>query len=113
MKIIREQAEEPTGEVSPEMGADMPVDATDEAEISEDEPTPLTSEGERYLVELLVKAFLHEPDTSEKNIVKELQVSVLDENPKEVADAISNFLEISSASTQEDLDDITDIEPRM
>ena len=52
-------------------------DATDTSEIPTDELESqidaMTSEGEKYLVDLLVKAFLHEPDESGAATAKELQ----------------------------------------
>ncbi len=54
-----------------------PVDATDAAEQPPaPEPEVLTSEGERFLIELVIKAFLHKPDETESNIVKELQANI-------------------------------------
>lgn len=75
---------------------DAPVDATDVAEQPlEEEPPQLTAEGEKYLIDLLVKAFLHIPDESEGKIVKELQGTLLNTNPKDVAESIESMLEIS------------------
>ena len=85
-----------------------PVDATDVTEQPAD-ITPLTSEGERYLVDLLVKAFLHVPDESEGKIVKELQVTLLDKNPKDVAESIESMLELSVNDTKKTLGLTTDI----
>ena len=89
-----------------EMGA--PIDATDVTEQPSD-ITPLTTEGERYLVDLLVKAFLHIPDESEGKIVKELQVTLLDKNPKDVAESIESMLELSVNDTKKTLGLTTDI----
>jgi len=76
--------------------AEMPADAL-EAETDE-----MTSEGEKYLVELLVKAFLHEPDESGAATAKELQAMV-DEDPKGVASAISNLVEMGAGEMKETL----------
>lgn len=111
MRIIREQTEE---DMSDDMADNMSIDATDIEEApAGEEVMPLTSEGERYLIDLLIKAFLHEPDISEKNIVKELQASVFEDNPKEISDAISNLLEIGPEEGKDQLDDITDVGPRL
>ena len=73
-------------------------------------PTPLTAEGEKYLIGLVVKAFLHTADDSEAKIARELQASMLEGNPKDVVETIENFLEISPVDTEQSLDKITDIE---
>ena len=85
-----------------------PVDATDVTEQPAD-IAPLTTEGERYLVDLLVKAFLHVPDESEGKIVKELQATMLDVNPKDVAESIESMLELSVNDTKKTLGLTTDI----
>ena len=90
-----------------EVGAS--VDATDVTEQPEEAPAPLTAEGERYLVDLLVKAFLHVPDESEGKIVKELQATLLDSNPKDVAESIESMLELSVNDTKKTLGLTTDI----
>ena len=81
-------------------------DATDVAEIPADdlgaETEDMTSEGEKYLVELLVKAFLHEPDESGAATAKELQTQI-DEDPKGVASAISNLVEIGNEELKDTL----------
>lgn len=71
-------------------------DATDITDMDlevDDGVEDLTSEGEKYLVELLVKAFLHEPDESDAATAKELQTQ-LETDPKAVAATISNLVEI-------------------
>ena len=88
---------------------EAPVDATDVAEQPEEVPAPLTAEGERYLIDLLVKAFLHVPDESEGKIVKELQATILDSNPKDVAESIESMLELSINDTKKTLGLTTDI----
>ena len=81
-------------------------DATDTSEIPTDELEPqvdaMTSEGEKYLVDLLVKAFLHEPDESGAATAKELQ-GMVDEDPKGVASAISNLVEMGDGEMKETL----------
>ena len=93
-----------------EQDADLEaVDATDVTEQPEEVPTPLTAEGEKYLIDLLVKAFLHIPDESEGKIVKELQATILDSNPKDVAESIESMLELSVNDTKKMLNLTTDI----
>jgi len=87
-----------------------PVDATDVAEQPPaPEPQVLTSEGEKFLIELVIKAFLHKPDETESNIVKELQANILKDNPKSVLENIKNMLEISPVDTKRSLGLTTDI----
>ena len=62
----------------------------------------MTSEGEKYLVELLVKAFLHAPDESGAATAKELQ-GMVNEDPKGVASAISNLVEMGDGEMKETL----------
>lgn len=69
------------------------TDVEEQPDLEQDATQELTSEGERYLIELLVKAFLHEPDESDAATAKELQLD-LDTDPKAVAAAISNLVEI-------------------
>ena len=81
-------------------------DATDIAEMPEDAlddtPEEMTSEGEKYLIELLVKAFMHEPDESGAAAAKELQGKI-DEDPKAVAAAISNMVELGPEDMKDTL----------
>lgn len=92
-----------------------PVDAADVAEQPAAEQPPatetevLTSEGEKFLIELVVKAFLHKPDETEANIVKELQATLLKDRPKDVLENIKNMLEISLVDTKTSLGLTTDI----
>ena len=87
-----------------------PVDATDAAEQPPaPEPEVLTSEGERFLIELVIKAFLHKPDETEANIVKELQATLLKDRPKDVLENIKNMLAISPVDTKRSLGLTTDI----
>ena len=82
-------------------------DATDVAEIPAadlDSPTEeMTSEGEKYLVELLLKAFLHVPGESDAAVAKDLQMKI-DEDPKGVASAISNLVEMGDGEMKDVLD---------
>ena len=81
-------------------------DATDISEMPEDAVEPageeMTSEGEKYLIELLVKAFMHEPDESGAAAAKELQGRI-DEDPKAVAAAISNMVELGPEDMKDTL----------
>lgn len=92
-----------------EQADEVPVDATDVTEQPAETPAPLTAEGEKYLIDLLVKAFLHVPDESEGKIVKELQATMLDVNPKDVAESIESMLELSPNDTKATLGLTTDI----
>lgn len=89
-----------------ENAEDGAPDATDVAEVPAEamaaETQEMTSEGEKYLVELLVKAFLHEPDESGAATAKELQAMV-EEDPKGVASAISNLVEMGASELKETL----------
>lgn len=82
-------------------------DATDVAEVPADamasETQELTPEGEKYLVELLLKAFLHVPGESDAAVAKELQAKV-DEDAKGVASAISNLVEMGEGDMKDVLD---------
>ena len=82
-------------------------DATDVAEVPADamasETQDLTPEGEKYLVELLLKAFLHVPGESDAAVAKELQ-SKIDEDAKGVASAISNLIEMGEGDMKSVLD---------
>lgn len=104
IKQLMEQAE-----VDPIAMADAPIDATDVTEQPPEDAAPLTVEGERYLIDLLVKAFLHTPDETEGKIVKELQASLLKKNPKDVAESIESLLEISPNDTKSVLGLTTDM----
>ena len=82
-------------------------DATDIAEVpAEDlgaETEEMTSEGEKYLVELMLKAFLHVPGESDAAVAKELQGQI-EEDPKGVASAISNLVELGEGEMKDTLD---------
>jgi len=76
-------------------------DATD---IAEQPPAPesVSAEGEKFLADLLVKAFLHEPDASGAQTAVDLQAKV-DENPKEVIEAISSLVKIGEGDLKDTL----------
>ena len=86
------------------------VDATDISEqppVEDADPVSLTSEGEKFLVRLLVKAFLHIPDDSEGRIAKELQGQFETMDAKDIASQIESFLEIGVEDTKSALDQIS------
>ena len=64
------------------------ADELDATDISEQPPiqppTQMTSEGERVHVEVLLKAFLHEPDESDNSIALQLQRDIKDATAEEV-----------------------------
>ena len=85
-------------------------DATDMAEQPPiQNPAQMTTEGEKFHVETLLQAFLHEPDESESNIAKEDQKNIRDATDEEVKNIMSKivgFLNIGVDSTKAALDDI-------
>ena len=86
------------------------LDATDISEqppVEDADPVSLTSEGETFLVRLLVKAFLHIPDDSEGRIAKELQGQFETMDAKDIASQIESFLEIGVEDTKSALDQIS------
>lgn len=76
-------------------------DATD---IAEQPPAPrsVSAEGEKFLADLLIKAFLHEPDASGAQTAVDLQAKV-DENPKEVIETISSLVKIGPVDLKDTL----------
>jgi len=76
-------------------------DATD---IAEQPPAPqsVSAEGEKFLADLLVKAFLHEPDASGAQTAVDLQAKV-DENPKEVIETIGSLVKIGPVDLKDTL----------
>ncbi len=86
---------------------ELELDATDTAEQPPiQDPADMTPEGEKYLVSLLLKAFLHVPDDSEGRVAKELQGAFETMDVKDIAGQIENFLELGVDSTKAALDDI-------
>ena len=82
-------------------------DATDVAEMPADamapDPSEMTSEGEKVIVELLVKAFLHEPPEDDAAIAKELEADI-NTDPKVVIAKIRNLLQMSEGDMKDTLD---------
>ena len=88
---------------------ELEMDATDIAEqppVEDSTPENMTSEGEKYLVGLLLKAFLHVPDDSEGRIAKELQGQLETMDAKNIAGQIENFLELGVDDTKSVLDQV-------
>jgi hypothetical protein len=82
-------------------------DATDVAtQPEEQEVRPLSSEGEKELVMLLVQAFAHAPTEQELKIVDAINQELSETNPKEVAETISKLLNSSSTGDQQMIDRI-------
>lgn len=77
-----------------DVGADLQEpDATDvSTQPEEQEVRPLSSEGEKYLVSLLVQAFAHTPTDQELNIVDAINQEAGETNPKDVAETIEKLL---------------------
>jgi len=96
-------------EEGPELSLDDAPDATDIAEqppVEDTDQESMSPEGEKYLVGLLVKAFLHVPDDSEGRIAKELQGELENMDAKDIAGQIENFLELGKEDTKSMLDQI-------
>lgn len=77
-----------------EQDEQAPSDATNVVtpEDTPQEVQPLTSEGEKLLIDLLIKAFAHSPDDNELNIIDTIQQQYLESNPKEVVATIQQLL---------------------
>ncbi|MDB4396020.1 hypothetical protein N9Z65_00215 [bacterium] len=82
-----------------EIDADATADATD---VTEQPPTPepVSAEGKIFLADLILKAFLHEPDASAAQTAVDLQTKV-DEDPNNVISTIASIVQIG----EEDLKD--------
>lgn len=68
------------------------------------EVIPLTTEGEQYLIDLLVKAFAHTPDNNELAIVDSIQQEYRSTNPKEIASTIQQLLDGGKEEFTSELD---------
>jgi hypothetical protein len=77
-----------------EQSAEGEIPEVDATEVIEPDMSAaeLTSEGEKYLVDLLVKAFAHSPSDEELKIVDGVNRKLKETNPKEVAETIERFL---------------------
>lgn len=73
-----------------ELNSPETPDATD---IAEQPPEPVSAEGEKFLADLLIKAFLHEPDDNGAQAAIDLE-SKVDENPKDVISTIKSMVVI-------------------
>jgi hypothetical protein len=99
---ILEQGEDLTGAAP----AEAP-DATDVAtQPEEPETQPLSSEGEKFYLDLLVKAFVHKPTEQEINIVDTLNQEMGDAKPRSVAEEILKLLDTTPTSMQSTIDSI-------
>lgn len=80
---------------------DEQFDATD---IEEQPPAPesVSAEGEKYLADLLIKAFLHEPDDNGAQAAIDLE-SKVDENPKDVISTIKSMVVIGKEGLKDTL----------
>ena len=83
-RIIEQDEQNPTN-------APKTIDATDV--VAPPEVQPLTSEGEKLLIDLLIKAFAHSPDDNELTIIDTIQQQYLESNPKEVVAVIQKLLD--------------------
>ena len=79
----------------------LEADATD---IEEQPPAPesVSAEGEKYLADLLIKAFLHEPDDNGAQAAIDLE-SKVDENPKNVISTIKSMVVIGKEGLKDTL----------
>jgi len=79
----------------------LEADATD---IEEQPPAPesVSAEGEKYLADLLIKAFLHEPDDNGAQAAIDLE-SKVDENPKDVISTIKSMVVIGKEGLKDTL----------
>lgn len=89
---IIEQGEQPLDATEPNSQQSTQSPATTKPE-PEQEVIPLTTEGEQYLIDLLVKAFAHTPDNNELAIVDTIQQEYRNSNPKEIASTIQRLLD--------------------
>lgn len=69
------------------------VDNVADPEVPAEAPVqPMSSEGEKYLIDLLVKAFAHTPDDGELKIIDTIAAEYREQNPKQIADSIQKLL---------------------
>lgn len=97
IQTLLEQLENP-GSALPD-GPEAPIeqDATQpQSEQPEQPQRELTSEGEKFYIGLLIKAFAHTPDDNELQILDKLQRESSDTNPKAIANAIQKMLDGSN-----------------
>jgi hypothetical protein len=75
---------------------ELQADELDATDISEQPPiqppTRMTSEGERFNVEVLLKAFLHEPDESDNSIALQLQDDLKDATAEDVKNMMADII---------------------
>ena len=98
LKLLEQDAQ-------PGVSSSEPVDATDIAsQPDEPEVKPLSSEGEKFYLNLLVKAFAHAPTEQEINIVDSLNQEMGDTSPRTVAEEILKLLNTTPSSMQKTID---------
>ena len=85
--------------------ADEPdLEAPDATDIAEQPPAPepVSAEGEKFLADILIKAFLHEPDDSGSQTAVKLQAEV-DDNPKGVIQSITSLVQTGAEDLKDTL----------
>jgi len=83
---------------------EVDLESPDATDIEEQPPAPesVSAEGEKFLADLLIKAFLHEPDDSGAQTAVNLQ-SKVDESPKEVIETIGSLVQIGPEDLKDTL----------
>ena len=81
---------------------EMEADATDVAE-QPPTPDPVSAEGKIFLADLILKAFLHEPDASAAQTAVDLQ-SKVDEDPNNVISTIASIVQIGAEDLKDTLE---------
>lgn len=67
---------------------------------------PLTQEGERYYIDLLVRSFNYTPTNQELNIVDSLNTEMGDDKPRDVAESIEKLLNSTEDSMEDTINKI-------
>lgn len=83
---------------------EVDLESPDATDIEEQPPAPesVSAEGEKYLADLLIKAFLHEPDDNGAQAAIDLE-SKVDENPKDVISTIKSMVVIGKEGLKDTL----------
>ena len=92
-----------------ELGADMEGADPTEFEDNTNEPQApedFTSEAEKFYVQLLPKAFAHNPTPNELKIITDVVAAVGDTDPKAITAAIQKMLEIQDSGLRNDLNEL-------
>lgn len=95
---------DPTEVVDNDAGSEAPMPEDTGAETAT--PVPMSSEGEKYLIDLLVKAFAHSPDNNELKIIDTVSQEYREENPKQIADTIQKLLDGGDEEFEETLNKV-------